>query len=351
VFSLTSGEHTLTIEAHSTEILGLTLAYSPDGTRLATGSPDATAKVWDIITGRELLTLAGHEGPVQTVAFSPDGSLLASGSEDATARIWDLATGETRLTLLGHEERVRGVAFSPDGSRVATSSDDGTAKVWEAATGELLLTLSGHTSAVITVAFNPDGTHLATASRDGTAKLWDAATGQLLLTLAAESAQGLNGVAFSPDGTRLATGSQSEIRIYVLPIDQLVELARSRLTRSFSEEECRIYLHLEACAQTLTLTVAELVGIWREEVGYYWEFKSDGTFGYAESLPDIRGGTYQVTGTYNVEGDLFTFVTDTVCGNRTGVYQLTRRSEEQLTFKKVEEQCAQRTFPFLIRIP
>ncbi|MGH8070026.1 MAG: tetratricopeptide repeat protein [Candidatus Entotheonellia bacterium] len=232
-------EHTLT--GHTAGVIGV--AFSPDGARLATTSHDQTAKVWDASSGQALLTLAGHTEAVSGVAFSPDGARLATTSHDQTAKVWDASAGQALLTLAGHTETVSGVAFSPDGARLATASGDGTAKVWDASAGRELLTLTGHTAGVNGVAFSPDGTRLATTSHDQTAKVWDASAGQALLTLAGHTA-GVTGVALSPDGARLATASgDGTVRVYALNIEDLMALARTRMTRPLTSQECQTYLH------------------------------------------------------------------------------------------------------------
>jgi WD40 repeat protein len=100
-------------------------AYSPDGKRIATASNDGTAKVWDVETGGELVTLTGHTNWVENIAFSPNGVLLATGSTDKTVKVWDTLTGQELLTLVGHTGSISQIAFSPDGTHLATSSLDG----------------------------------------------------------------------------------------------------------------------------------------------------------------------------------------------------------------------------------
>ncbi|MBI2477278.1 MAG: WD40 repeat domain-containing protein, partial [Planctomycetia bacterium] len=163
-----------TLEGHTDWVLSV--AFSGDGTQLASASADETVKVWDATSGQEMLTLRGHTRGVWSVAFSTDGKRLASASFDGTVKVWDAKNGNETLTLNGHTEKVLSVAISADGKRLASSSFDGTVKVWDATTGQETLTLNGHTNGVTSVAFSPDGKRLASASYDRTVKVWEATT-------------------------------------------------------------------------------------------------------------------------------------------------------------------------------
>ena len=134
------------------------------------------------------------------------------------------------------------VAFSPDGSRVATASYDNTARIWDAKTGEELAVLRGHESDVVDVAFSPDGSRVATASRDNTARLWDAKTGEGLAVLRGHESD-VVAIAFSPNGSRVVTASwDGTARLYLVHIEDLIELAKSRVTRELTSEERDRYL-------------------------------------------------------------------------------------------------------------
>jgi WD40 repeat protein len=192
------------------------VAFSPDGKILVSGGwdtteklvsedKDATAKLWEVGTGKQLAALNGHTGKVYCVAFSPDGKTVASGGEDGVVKLWDAATGKERRSLNGHSGVVRSVAFAPDGKMLASGSLDKTIKLWDVATGQELYTLKGHTHSVFSVAFRPDGKVLASGSWDKTIKLWDTGTGQELRTLKGHTVA-VWAVAFTADGETLISG-------------------------------------------------------------------------------------------------------------------------------------------------
>ena len=119
-----------------------------------------------------LQTLAGHLNSVCSVAYSPDGTKIISGSFDNTIKIWDANTGECLQTLEGHSHYVWSVAYSPDGTKIVSGSYDNTIKIWDANTGACLQTLTGHSGGVESVAYSPDGTKIISGSWDRTVKIW-----------------------------------------------------------------------------------------------------------------------------------------------------------------------------------
>ncbi|MEW5860520.1 MAG: serine/threonine-protein kinase [Cyanobacteriota bacterium] len=199
-----TGKEIRTLTGHSDWVNSV--AFSSDGQILASGSKDMTIKLWQPITGKEIRTLKGHSFPVNSVAFSPDGQLLASGSWDNTTKLWQTVTGKEIRTLKGHSFPVNSVAFSPDGQLLASGSWDKTIKIWQTVTGKQTRTLKGHSDWVRSVAFSPDGQLLASGSWDNTIKLWQTVTGKEIRTLKGHSLP-VRSVAFSPDGQLLASGS------------------------------------------------------------------------------------------------------------------------------------------------
>ena len=256
-----SGKHVEVVGAVSGTAL-LTLApfaddavvvvFSADSRRIAAGTRAGVVRIYDSNDGSQLLEFAQTAAGLQQLAFSPDGTRLASANQEG-ASIWDAATGKQLLTFSGHGKGVRssGIAFSPDGKWVATSGNDGTVQVWEAETGNVVFKLTGHTGPTFGVAFSPDGKSLASSSVDRTVKVWQlpAAGGQVPEPLTLYGNTGaVYRIAYSPDGTRLVSAGRNPIaRVYALQVDDLVAIAQSQVTRALTTEECQKYLHDEVC--------------------------------------------------------------------------------------------------------
>jgi WD40 repeat protein len=203
IWDAKSGKEVLTLSGH--DRLVADIAWSHNGNRLATGSWDQTVKVWDATSGTAIFTLSGHAGLISSVAWSPDDTRLATGNGDAVAIVWDGTSGKEFCRLSAHVGRITGIAWSPDGKRLATSAGR-SAEVWDVASGRELYSLRGHSGLVASVAWSLDGKRLATGSWDQTAKIWDTGNGKELFTLTGHE-DTVFSVSWSPDGERLATGS------------------------------------------------------------------------------------------------------------------------------------------------
>jgi WD40 repeat protein len=216
LWNSTTGALTVTCRGHTSKVLGV--AFSPDGTRLVTTSADGTVRQWDSATGREVEPpYDRHSGEVGVAVYSPDGQWVASSGTDRTVRVWR-ATGRQDVAVLhGHTGPVTWLAFAPDGRRLASLSGgsdrpgDGTVRVWEVDPRATLPGLHGHSSYVYPVAFSPDGRWIASGSWDGTVRLWDAATGEACATLPHPGF--VRTFAYGRDGDCLVTAGDGDDRL------------------------------------------------------------------------------------------------------------------------------------------
>ena len=220
LWNAATGEHKKTLIKERTDSI-LTVAYSPNGASLVSGSKDGTILLWDTATYQLKASLTGYP---DAIAFSPDSNKLAIASQDKKIRLYDAVNGEHQSTLTEHTDQVYELIFNPDGKTFAGIGGDSTIRLWDAVTGEHLQTITGHTRSVSSISFSPDGNRLAAAGNgapDGTSgdkviRIWNVPSGGLQSTLKVPIGRWINAsygtfidaVYYSPDGKTLASASE-----------------------------------------------------------------------------------------------------------------------------------------------
>src|SRR6202035_1644128 len=195
------------------------VAFTPNGKRIVSGSFDRSILIWDVDSGQ--LVRALHDDPngawmtppaVWSIAISSDGMRIVAGSADAAVKVWNIDTGELLSSPRYHRDVVTSVAFFPNSKAVVTASKDGTVDIWDSEIRRPQRTLTDHPGPILSVAVSPDGKRIAAGGSGNSIVIWNAATGQVIGKLATE-ADAVDSVAFSTDGKRIFAGGSNGIII------------------------------------------------------------------------------------------------------------------------------------------
>ncbi|MDE0682738.1 MAG: sigma-70 family RNA polymerase sigma factor, partial [Candidatus Poribacteria bacterium] len=321
----------------------LAVAFSPDGTRLASGSTDMTVRLWNTTGGKDSMTLQKHTGPTNVLAFSPDGKMLASGSTDKTVQLWNTTTGEPLTTLTGHINGITALAFSPDGRTLVSGSTDGTIRFWQTATGDPADTLiAGHTQFIKAATFFPDrrgevtlkksaetpkqkpsskNPLLVSAAFNGEITFWDVETSQRRGEVTSPLRQNsghrdwYSAVAFSPDGTKLVSAAADGTIVFGgFPIgfsstkpDNLIRLTDvstgdelATLQRGSSE----LIFSPDDRTKTVAITSSGAIRLWNTETGdeLVIPIHDDLPLGFHHNVPTVLAVAFSPDGRWLVSG-------------------------------------------------
>ncbi|VTU01420.1 (myosin heavy-chain) kinase : WD40 repeat-containing protein OS=Haliscomenobacter hydrossis (strain ATCC 27775 / DSM 1100 / LMG 10767 / O) GN=Halhy_6675 PE=4 SV=1: WD40: WD40: WD40 [Gemmataceae bacterium] len=308
--TLTKPAEVLALKGHIRPISSI--AFTPDGSKVVTGSTDGTARVWDAKTGKELLKFDSGHFSIAMAAVTPDGQRVAVAQRDAaknagTVRVWDLKSGKQALSIDADVQKVFNVAYSPDGAKLATAGtnggvfkDGGRAVIWDA-TGKELVVLKGHDGVVLSVEFSSDGTRLLTLDESSYVRVWDVKSGEQLLKYRPPSWYN-HSCAFSPDGAHFVAGGMKDVQVVDAKTGDVVQTFKGH-ARPVS------YVAFSPCGTRLVTSCWDGVGrVWDVKTGKELfvlaapanhnlrplAFTPDGTRIAAGTGGDLPGGGYRI---------------------------------------------------------
>ena len=287
----------------------LALTFSPDGTRLASGSKDKTVRLWDLTNTADGITLEKHTGWTNVLAFSPDGKMLASGSTDKTVQLWDTATGEPLAILTGNSSSINALTFSPDNSVLVSGGADGTIRFWNTATGASLpLHITGHIASMRAATFFQGSSTLVGVAFNGEITFWNLKTPHKSIVHTAGHRDLFRTLAFSPDGTKLASVGAEGSRVFGPgfglafsrpdSLIRLTDVSTGSELATLTDIEVPSNLTFSPDGKTVAFSSHDNISLWNTETGTLFHTALPPVSAFAFS-PD---GKKLVTGTK--EGDV-----------------------------------------------